>query len=51
MPDDGYQLAVATCLDAQDAEAVLYIVEGDAFNEPRQNFFRRSWGVLRRLME
>ena len=36
--DDGHQFAVAARLDAENAKAVLGVVEGDAFDEARQNF-------------
>src|SRR5207237_3699585 len=37
VPDDGDQFAVATRLDAQNAKAVLSVVEGDALDKARQN--------------
>ena len=39
--DDGHQIAMAARLDAQHAEAVLGIVEGDALDEARQHFLGR----------
>ena len=39
--DDGHQFAVAARLDAQDAEAVLGVVEGDALDEAGQHFLGR----------
>ncbi len=39
--DDGNQFAVATRLDAENAEAVLRVVEGDPFDKARQNFLGR----------
>ena len=41
MPDGGHQLAVSPRLDAQNAEAVLGIVEGDALDETRQHLLCR----------
>ena len=41
VPDDGYQVAVAARLDAQNAEAVLGIVERDPLDETRQHFLGR----------
>jgi hypothetical protein len=46
MADDRDQLAVAACLDPQDAEAVLLIVVRDALDEARQYFLGR-WFSLR----
>ena len=39
--DDGDQFAMAARLDAQDAEAVLGIVEGDPLDQAGQNFLGR----------
>ena len=39
--DDGDQVAVAARLDAENAEAVLGVVERDALDEARQNFLGR----------
>ena len=39
--DDGDQFAVAARLDAENAEAVLGVVEGDALDKARQNFLGR----------
>ena len=37
-PIDRDQFAVAACLDPQNAEAVLVVVERDALDETRQHF-------------
>ena len=37
VPDDGDQVAVAARLDAENAKAVLRIMEGNALDEARQN--------------
>ena len=39
--DDGDQFAMTARLDAQNAEAVLGVVEGDALDEAGQNFLGR----------
>src|ERR1700730_11047345 len=45
--EDGDQVALAAGLDAQHAEAVLVVVEGDALDEAGQDL---GWGArLRRL--
>ena len=41
VPDGGDQVAVPTRLDAQNAETVLGIVEGDPLDETCQDFLRR----------
>ena len=41
VPDDGDQVAMAARLDAENAEAVLGIMEGDPLDEARQNFLGR----------
>ena len=41
VPDGGHQFAVAARLDAENAEAVLGVVEGDALDETRQHFLGR----------
>ena len=38
MPDDRDQIAMPARLDAQDAEAVVAIVVGDAFNQTGEDF-------------
>ena len=38
MPHDGHQVAVAARLDAENAEAVLGVVEGDPLDEAGQDF-------------
>ena len=35
--DDGHQVAMSACLRPENAEAILGVVERDAFNETRQN--------------
>ena len=42
MADDGHQIAVAARLDPQNAEAVLGVVEGDAFDQAGEHFLYRS---------
>ena len=38
MSDGGHQIAMTTCLDANDAEAVLGVVIGDALDEAGEDF-------------
>jgi hypothetical protein len=38
MTDERYKVAVPTCLDPEDAEAVFRVVEGDALNQPCKDF-------------
>jgi hypothetical protein len=37
MPDHRDEISVAACLDPQNAETVLLVVEGDALDETRQH--------------
>ena len=41
MADHGHQIAMATGLRHENAEAVLGIVEGDALDEARKHFLGR----------
>lgn len=43
MADHGDEIAVAARFDAQNTESVVRIVEGDAFNQPRQDFAGPGW--------
>jgi hypothetical protein len=36
--DDGHQFAMTAGLDAQDAEAVVGVVESDPLDEPGEHF-------------
>ena len=38
MPNHGDEVAVAACLNPQNAEAILVIVVRNALDEARQNF-------------
>jgi hypothetical protein len=38
MANDGHRFAMAACLDAQDAEAALGVVESDPLDEAGENF-------------
>ena len=44
--DDGHQIAMAARLDAQNAEAVLGVVEGDPLDEAGEHFLLLSLGFL-----
>ena len=46
--DDGYQIAMAACLDTQNAEAAVGIVEGDTFDKAGEHFL--SCGFLHELL-
>jgi hypothetical protein len=38
MPNDRYQLAVPSCLDPENAETVVIIMEGNSLDETGENF-------------
>ena len=53
MADDGDEVAVAARLDAQNAEAVLGVVEGYALDKASQHFLGRDafcWGSFVQLL-
>jgi hypothetical protein len=41
MPDDGHQIAMATRLRPENAEAVLGVVEGDTLDEAGEHLLGR----------
>src|SRR6516225_433703 len=47
MPDQGDEIALATRFDAEHAEAVVGVMEGDAVDQPRQNLRRAHRRYLR----
>ena len=48
MADDRHQIAMAACLDPQNAEATVGIVEGDTFDKAGEHFL--SCGFLHELL-
>jgi hypothetical protein len=44
MSDDGDEIALATSFDAQHAEAILGIMEGDTVDQPGQDLRRAHRG-------
>jgi hypothetical protein len=52
MADDGDQITLTARLHPQDAEAAVLVVEGDAFDQARQDFaiglatFISAWSIL-----